>query len=286
MGCSSVSWGRLSSLPGQARKPAPRHSGESLTKAPAHQVGGPALLAEREGFEPSRAFALRALQARALDRTMRPLRERLWRRGRDLNPRGRLTLRVFETSARGQTMRPLPIVFNFSTVVFSLKIARISGETQKPASSHWLRWRPDSVLWWMPTRQHPIAAHFLCIRIVAQAQCGDRRPPDRCQPDDAQTIFTPAKVFGPDLSAGIEKWNRLSCLRYEAGDDVLNFQAGHDQVLWAEAIAAAVPGRRTDTAFDLGRDVMAGHGYQLRGGLKPRSTATFRACAFRTRPRR
>jgi hypothetical protein len=29
--------------------------------------------AERAGFEPARAFALRALQARALDQTMRPL---------------------------------------------------------------------------------------------------------------------------------------------------------------------------------------------------------------------
>lgn len=29
--------------------------------------------AEREGFEPSRAFALRAFQARALGQTMRPL---------------------------------------------------------------------------------------------------------------------------------------------------------------------------------------------------------------------
>ncbi len=32
----------------------------------------------------------------------------VWRRGRDLNPRGRLALRVFETRALGQTMRPLP----------------------------------------------------------------------------------------------------------------------------------------------------------------------------------
>jgi hypothetical protein len=59
--------------------------------------------AERVGFEPTKACTLPAFQASAISQTRRPLRmhARMQRKGWDSNPRGLLTLVVFETTALG-----------------------------------------------------------------------------------------------------------------------------------------------------------------------------------------
>jgi hypothetical protein len=79
-----------------------------------YQSGGDLDVAERVGFEPTIPKGIRALQARALGQTMRPLHNMYCcltivkgGEGGIRTLEGRKTLRVFETRALGQTMRPL-----------------------------------------------------------------------------------------------------------------------------------------------------------------------------------
>ena len=98
---------------------------------------------------------------------------------------------------------------------------------------------------------------------------------------EMNAALDPAKVIRPHLSPRVEKGNarpayRINSLEFVAlmtiadraaqpqvrfvvcaatgaRENVLDFQAGHHEVLRTEAVAAPIPGRRADTTFYLDR---------------------------------
>ena len=144
-----------------------------------------------------------------------------------------------------------------------------------------------SILRWMPACHYPVAAHRQGIRIIAQMQSCDCGSPRRSQANDEQSIVCPSEMLIPDLSAWVEEGDcqtrfgvhsvsffalcpvtqRASQpqigLRVDAAfcqrDDMLHFQARHHQMLWAEAVSAAIASHNSHASFDGCRDSWAIH---------------------------
>src|SRR5262245_29925399 len=121
----------------------------------------------------------------------------------------------------------------------------------------------------MPTRGHPLPAYDHGDNDI-QPQGDDRRPTARRQADDPCPLVIPGKVFGPALLPRVEERHALAGLGVESfgllpfgviaesagrpkvffgvgpaccwGNDVLNFQPTHDQMLRTPAVAATISG--------------------------------------------
>ena len=142
----------------------------------------------------------------------------------------------------------------------------------------------------MPCGLNPVTANQQCNRIVCKVQRRHCRPAGRRQPDDPKPIVRPAKVHGPPLLAWIKQRHFDARCRIDgrrairfvtiakraaepkigfviraavgAWQDVFDVQSAKDQVLRAEAIAAAFARRRTHASNHLGGKVIMRHGRQ------------------------
>src|SRR5947209_6732239 len=128
----------------------------------------------------------------------------------------------------------------------------------------------------VPAGQHPIAAHGQSVRVI-QVKCLHRRPPHVRHPEEADAVVPPKEVVPPVLLTRVEQRYDLAGVRVfagrlvtfvavaewttqpevalvvtaspGAGDDVLDLQPRHDEVLRTEAVTAAVPRRGPDAAI-------------------------------------
>lgn len=166
----------------------------------------------------------------------------------------------------------------------------------------------------MPSGLNPIASHLERVGVIGQVECRHCGAADRRHADNPQAVVAPMEVIGPRIGTRIEKPHQFPGLRVarlgSAGlrlvaqgasepqvgfvvrtalrpwDYVLDLEPGEYQVLGTMAVAATIPSRVTDAARDFDRDSGTCQARQPRGGARPRSTATFRARAFRTKSRR
>src|SRR5437868_4855424 len=57
----------------------------------------------------------------------------------------------------------------------------------------------------MPADENPVTTNREGVGIVGETQGIDRSATDGRQPDDPQSVLTPAKVFGPSLRPWVEQ---------------------------------------------------------------------------------
>lgn len=139
----------------------------------------------------------------------------------------------------------------------------------------------------MPASGHPMAADFNRDVIVVEVQGGDRGSAERRSADDAQSVTAPTKMFAPRLGAWVEQGvlrvrDGIGCRRavtlvsvaqratepqilvhitaaLRPWVNVLDFQRGKHQMLWAETIAAAMPRQFAQAAVSISGQTESAH---------------------------
>jgi hypothetical protein len=67
-----------------------------------------------------------------------------------------------------------------------------------------------SILRRMPAGENPVTPNRESVGVIIEMEGSDRGATDGRQPDDAQAVVAPTKVFGPRLRSRVEQGARLS----------------------------------------------------------------------------
>ena len=165
------------------------------------------------------------------------------------------------------------------------------------SAGQWLGRVCGSVSWWVPASDDPVGSDEQCIGIVRQVECSHRSTSDRRLADDPQAIGRPLEMLGPDLSTRIQKGSPspvsgslegpiglipiaqraaqpevgfLVASSLGPGEEVLDLEARHHQMLGAQAVATTIPGEFPDAAVDFDGQAITRHGRPAELSARPR----------------